>query len=197
MVLETKCLSWKITFSHRLKLGQKKHGKQQIASGFTDLVCLNLDSLTFGKTNRTSSIESKNYIWTWNMECNLEGIGWWIGKEPLSSLFLCFFSPSLALSHTPTHTPWLTPAFCHHPLVIRSCFLSVYPEACWIKALEEIIINNNQTEPIKTDYPLPDVGCYTLLCSYTLLHLQLCADMWIYAESHLHIHTYVAGFVPQ
>lgn len=86
--------------------------------------------------------------------------------------------------------------FNHHPLVIRSCFLSVYPEACWIKALEEIIINNNQTEPIKTDYLPHDVGCYTQLCSYThtepVYRAVLICEYLCTAFSTVHTHTYMS-----
>lgn len=85
--------------------------------------------------------------------------------------------PALSVCVRPPHTLRLTSVFNHHPLVIRSCFLSVYPEACWIKTLKEIIINNNQTEPIKTDYLLCDTGSSGL--THTALW-AVCADVWIF-----------------
>lgn len=113
-------------------------------------------------------------------------------------------TPEHAHTHTHTQTPWLTLVFNHHPLVIRSCFLSVYPEACWIKTLEEIIINNNQTEPIKTDYLLCHIGCYTLLWSHThMLHLEhfvlTCEYLYtpLFCSTHTYTNARAAGFRPK
>lgn len=75
------------------------------------------------------------------------------------------FQPSsllVALPRTHTHAhPWLTSVFCHHPLVIRVCFLRAYPEVRRIKTSEETIINNNQGHPIEIDCTLHNAGRYT------------------------------------